>query len=504
MPNVIDTVVAMLAATSIGAVWSSCSPDFGSDGLLDRFGQIAPRILFTADGYTYNGVRHDSLARVTAVLSQLPSVQRVIVAPVLQSKPDVAGIRDAMLFADYCIDDATECEFVRLPFDHPLFILYSSGTTGKPKCIVHCAGGVLLEHQKEHLLHTDLGPDDVAFYYTTCGWMMWNWLVSALACGSTLVLYDGSPACPQADSLLQLVEQEGITVFGTSARYIASLEKAGARPADRYNLGSLKTILSTGSPLTAESFRYVYTHIRQDVLLSSIAGGTDLLGCFVSGSPCLPVYAGELQCKGLGMDVDVVAEDGTSLAHGKGELVCRQSFPSVPIGFWNDPDNRQFHTAYFARLPNIWAHGDYAEITGHAGLIIHGRSDALLNPGGVRIGTAEIYRQVEKLPAILDSVVVAQQWDTDSRIVLFVRLQDGMELTHALEADIRQTIRTNTTPRHVPARIIQVADIPRTRTGKVAELAVRKVIHSEAVSNAEALANPASLELYRDLPALRT
>jgi acetoacetyl-CoA synthetase len=504
LPNVIDTVVAMLAATSIGAVWSSCSPDFGSDGLLDRFGQIEPQILFTADGYTYNGVKHDSLARVTTVVSQLTSIRRVIVIPMLQEQPNVAAIPTAVLLDDYCDQSELECEFAQLSFDHPLFILYSSGTTGKPKCIVHCAGGVLLEHQKEHLLHTDLGPKDIFFYYTTCGWMMWNWLISALACGSTLVLYDGSPAYPQADSLLQLVEQEGITVFGTSARYLSNLEKTGARPGLRYNLGSLQTILSTGSPLAAESFSYVYTHIRQDVLLSSIAGGTDLLGCFVSGNPCLPVYAGELQCKGLGMDVDVVADNGASLAHGKGELVCRQSFPSVPIGFWNDPDNRQFHAAYFARLPNVWAHGDYAEITEHAGLIIHGRSDAVLNPGGVRIGTAEIYRQVEKLPAILDSVVVAQQWDADSRIILFVRLQDGMELTHALEADIRQTIRANTTPRHVPARIIHVADIPHTRTGKVAELAVRKVIHGEVVSNAEALANPASLELYRDLPALRT
>ena len=504
LPNVNDAVVAMLATTSLGAIWSSCSPDFGSDGLLDRIGQIAPRILFTADGYTYSGIRHDSLSRVAAALPQLPSVERVIVVPILNTVPDISAIPAALLIDSYIDPRAVECAFERLPFDHPLFILYSSGTTGRPKCIVHGAGGVLLEHQKEHLLHTDIGPDDVVFYYTTCGWMMWNWLVSALACDATLVLYDGSPAYPQADSLMALIEQEGITVFGTSARYIASLQKADARPGLEHDLRSLQTILSTGSPLAAESFRYVYAHIRKDVLLSSIAGGTDLLGCFASGNPCLPVYAGELQCKGLAMDVDVVDDDGKSLAGSKGELICRRSFPSVPLGFWNDDDDRLFHDAYFARFANIWTHGDYAEITAREGLIIHGRSDALLNPGGVRIGTAEIYRQVEKIPEVVESVAVGQQWGDDCRIVLFVRLADGKLLSSGIEANIRQTIRANTTPRHVPARIIQIAEVPRTRTGKVAELAVRKVIHGETVDNAGALANPGSLDLYRDIAALRT
>jgi acetoacetyl-CoA synthetase len=503
VPNVTDTVVAMLATTSLGAVWSSCSPDFGMQGLLDRFGQIAPRILFTADGYYYNGKMHDSMARVAEVLPQLPSVQRVVVIPVTGGSGGLQGIANGVLFRDYVAGAATDLRFARRSFDDPLFILYSSGTTGKPKCIVHGVGGALLEHQKEHLLHTDLGPDDVFFYFTTCGWMMWNWMVSALATGCTVVLYDGAPGFPQPDRLLELIEQERITVFGTSAKYISLLEKEGARPGRRFGLRSLKTILSTGSPLSPESYRYVYQHIKQDVLLSSIAGGTDLLGAFASGNPCLPVYAGELQCKGLAMDVDVVDDDGHSVRQRKGELVCRRSFPSVPLGFWADADNRRFHDAYFARFENIWTHGDYAEVTAQDGLIIHGRSDALLNPGGVRIGTAEIYRQVEKIPAVVESVAVGQEWEDDCRVILFVRLKDGLKLDEALASSIRQTIRENTTPRHVPARIIQVQDIPRTRSGKIAEIAVRKAIHGEPVSNTEALANPESLGLYASLRALR-
>jgi acetoacetyl-CoA synthetase len=502
LPNVIDAVVAMLASSSVGAVWSSCSPDFGLQGMLDRFGQIEPKLLFTADGYYYNGTRHASLPRVAEAAKHLPSVQRVVVIPVLEDTPDLNGLPSAVLIDDYLDKGATACEFNRLPFDHPLFIMYTSGTTGKPKCIVHGAGGALLEHQKEHLLHTDLGAGDRFLYFTTCGWMMWNWMVSALACGCTLIVYDGSPGYPQADSLLGIAEQESLTVFGTSARYISMLDKEGARPAEHYDLSSLKTILSTGSPLSAEAFRYVYEHIKQDVLLSSISGGTDLLGAFVSGHPCLPVYAGELQCRGLALDVDVVDDDGLPVRGQKGELICRQSFPSVPTGFWNDPDGERFHEAYFARFPNVWTHGDYAELTLHDGMIIHGRSDALLNPGGVRIGTAEIYRQVEKIPEVVESVVVGQDWGDDCRVILFVRLQEGLRLDSELATAIRQMIRSNASPRHVPAQIIQVTDIPRTRSGKIAEIAVRKAIHEEPVSNTEALANPESLAQFRKLQQL--
>ena len=499
LPNIIDAVVAMLATSSIGAVWSSCSPDFGTAGLLDRFSQITPKVLFTADGYYYGGKVHDSLAKVAAALPELPSVRRVIVVPVVSVSEVRPSIANATMLADYVNTDAVRCQFKPLPFDHPLFILYSSGTTGKPKCIVHSAGGTLLQHQKEHLLHTDLGPDDVFFYYTTCGWMMWNWLISGLASGSTVVLYDGAPGYPQTDSLMKLIEGEQITVFGTSAKYISTLEKNAARPAAHYDFGSLKTVLSTGSPLSAESFHYVYRCIKQDVLLASIAGGTDILGLFAAGHPGLPVYAGELQCKALGMDVDVVDDRGRSLREQKGELVCRRPFPSVPIGFWDDPDGSRFHAAYFARFDKIWTHGDYAEITAHAGLVIHGRSDALLNPGGIRIGSAEIYRQVEKVPEVLDSVVVGQTFGDDCRVILFVRLLEGVTLTGPLEADIRATIRTSTTSRHVPARIFQVSDIPRTRSGKIAEVAVRKAIHGEPVDNSESLANPESLGEFKRL-----
>ena len=500
VPNVSDAVVAMLATASLGGVFSSCSPDFGVDGMVERFGQIAPKVLFTADGYFYNGKSHACLTRVREALARLPSVKRVVIIPVTGG---AGGLNQGVMLADYLSGAATELRFERLPFDHPLFVLYSSGTTGKPKCIVHGAGGSLLEHQKEHLLHTDLGPQDVFFYFTTCGWMMWNWLVSALATGCTLVLYDGAPGYPQVDGLLKLIDQEGISVFGTSAKYLSLLDKEGARPAGRYDFSSLKTILSTGSPLSPESFRYAYQHIKKDVLLSSIAGGTDILGAFASGNPCLPVYAGELQCKGLGLDVDVVDDDGRPVTQRKGELVCRQSFPSVPLGFSNDPDDSRFHAAYFSRFENVWTHGDYAEITAHDGLIIHGRSDALLNPGGVRLGTAEIYRQVEKIPAVLESVAVGQTWGDDCRVILFVRLQDGVRLDEALAASIRKTIRDNATPRHVPARIVQVQDIPRTRSGKLAEIAVRKTIHGEAVGNTEALANPESLALFANLRELR-
>jgi acetoacetyl-CoA synthetase len=496
--------VAMLAAASIGSVWSSCSPDFGEQGLLDRFGQIEPKVLFTADGYFYNGKVHDSLGRIKNIQAQLPSLQRIVVIPVVNESPRIDDIDQAVLLTNYLSHEQIECDFERLPFEYPLFILYSSGTTGKPKCIVHSAGGALLEHQKEHLLHTDIGPTDVFFYYSTCGWMMWNWQLSGLATGCTLILYDGSPAYPEQDSLIELIDKEAISVFGTSAKFISAMEKAAMEPINKFDLGSLETILSTGSPLSPESFSYVYRSIKKDVLLSSIAGGTDLLGAFVSGNPCLPVFAGQLQCLGLGMDVDVVDDDGNSLREQKGELICRNSFPSVPLGFWNDRGQEKFRQAYFNRFENVWTHGDYAEITANGGMIIYGRSDAVLNPGGVRIGTAEIYRQVERIAQVIESIVVGQNWNDDCRIVLFVRLQEDVTLDDGLEKRIRETIRSNTTPRHVPSKIIQVSDIPRTLSGKIAELSVRDVIHGRPVKNTEALANPESLSLFEGLEELRS
>jgi acetoacetyl-CoA synthetase len=496
-------VIAMLATTSIGAVWSSCSPDFGIEGVVDRFGQIAPRILFATDGYYYNGKACDSLERLAGIVRQIDSVEKVIVAPLLNTRPALSGIRDGVVFDDFLDRSAVELDFAQLPFDHPLYILYSSGTTGVPKCIVHGAGGTLLQHLKEHQLHVDLSRDDVFFYFTTCGWMMWNWLVSGLASGATVVLYDGSPFAGEGTVLLDAIDAEGITVFGTSAKFIAALEKAGRRPRESHALHSLKTILSTGSPLAHESFEYVYRDFKRDVCLSSISGGTDILSCFVGGCPILPVYAGEIQAPGLGMAVAIWDEAGNSLRQQKGELVCTQPFPSCPLGFWRDEGGGKFHNAYFSRFPNVWAHGDYGEVTEHGGYVIYGRSDAVLNPGGVRIGTAEIYRQVERVSEVVESIAIGQAWQNDVRVVLFVVLRQGVKLTEGLQAAIRQVIRDNTTPRHVPAKIIQVSDIPRTISGKIVELAVRNVVHGAPVANTDALANPQALELYRDLPELR-
>ena len=504
VPNILDSTVAMLAAASLGAVWSSCSPDFGEQGLLDRFGQIEPKVLIVADGYDYNGKQHDSLARVKGILKSLPTVERIVVIPFLSSRPDLEEIDRAIMIEEYLIWEEEECLFERLPFDHPLFILYSSGTTGKPKCIIHSAGGALLEHQKEHLLHTDIDSEDVFFYFSTCGWMMWNWLVTGLAIGCTIVIYEGSPTYPDLGRLFNLIEEERITVFGTSARFISAVEKFGLEPGRDYDLASLKTILSTGSPLAQESFHFVYEKIKDDVLLSSISGGTDLLGAFVSGNPCLPVFAGQLQCAGLGMDVDVVDGEMQPLKGQKGELVCRKSFPSVPLGFWDDPDQKKFIEAYFSRFPGLWTHGDFAEITSDGGFVIHGRSDSVLNPGGIRIGTAEIYRQVEKVEQVLESIVVGQEWGNDCRIILFVLLRDGCLLDENLEQVIKSSIKNNTTPRHVPSKIIQVSDIPRTLSGKIAELAVRNVIHNRPVGNRQALSNPESLSIFADLDELRS
>ncbi|MBA6411806.1 acetoacetate--CoA ligase [Parahaliea sp. F7430] len=503
MPNIAETVIAMLATTSLGALWSSCSPDFGISGVLDRFGQITAKVLFAADGYFYNGKTCDSLERVAGIVKAIDSLEHVIVVPVVNERPAIEGFAGKH-YAEVLEATVTDIDFAQLPFDHPLYIMYSSGTTGVPKCIVHSAGGTLLQHLKEHQLMLDLGRQDVFFYFSTCGWMMWNWLVSGLASGATLLLYDGSPFAGQGRVLLDAIDEENITIFGTSAKFISALEKSGQRPRESHDLSSLKTILSTGSPLAHESFEYVYRDIKQDVCLSSISGGTDIISCFVAGSVTLPVYAGEIQAPGLGMAVDIWDEEGRSLRGDKGELVCTQPFPSCPLGFWNDPENKRFHEAYFARFDNVWAHGDYAEITDHGGFIIHGRSDAVLNPGGVRIGTAEIYRQVEQIEAVLDSVVIGQQWQDDLRVILFVVLREGLKLDEALQQRIRKTIRENTTARHVPEKIIQVTDIPRTISGKIVELAVRKIVHGESVKNTDALANPEALDLFRNLPELRS
>jgi len=502
MPNHPQAVIAMLATTSLGAVWSSCSPDFGVNGVLDRFGQITPRVLFAADGYHYGGKHFDSRGVVAEIARGIPGIEQVVIVPFTDPQPDLENIPRAVLL-DRFLGDATEIRFASLPFDHPVYILYSSGTTGVPKCIVHGAGGTLIQHRKEHLLHTDLGADDRLFYFTTCGWMMWNWLVSALASGAAIVLYDGSPFQPDSSALWKLVEQERVTVFGTSAKYIAAVEKSGVRPGDTCDLGSVRAILSTGSPLMPEHYDFVYSAVKADVLLASITGGTDLISCFALGNPMLPVRRGELQCLGLGMAVEIYDDAGRSLPRGRGELVCTRPFPSMPVGFWDDPDDRRYRAAYFERFPGVWAHGDYAELTPHGGLIVHGRSDAVLNPGGVRIGTAEIYRQVEKLDEVVESIAVGQQWKDDVRVVLFVQLRDGVALDDELRARIRRVIRENTTPRHVPAKILAVDAIPRTISGKIVELAVRAVIHSEPVRNTDALANPEALDCFRDRPELQ-
>jgi acetoacetyl-CoA synthetase len=500
MPNMIETVVAMLATTSIGAIWSSCSPDFGKKGVLDRFGQIQPKVIFAADGYYYNGKTHSCLERVGGIAEETPSVERVVVVSYTETGPDISKVANAVHYRDFlAAEHGLEIEFTQAPFDHPIYIMYSSGTTGIPKCIVHGTGGTLIQHLKEHLLHTDLKREDKLFYFTTCSWMMWNWLVSALAVGATLVLFDGSPFYPDAGVLWQLAQDEGISVFGTSAKYIASVEKAGLKPGLTYDLSSLKAILSTGSPLSGDNFRYVYRDIKQDLCLSSISGGTDIISCFALGNPTGPVYTGELQCRGLGMKVESFDLDGKPVVGQKGELVCTASFPSMPIKFWNDPDKSRYKKAYFDVYPNVWRHGDYVEITETGGVIIYGRSDATLNPGGVRIGTAEIYRQVEFLPEIADSVVVGQKWENDVRVLLFVKLVQGVELSEELRQKIKKTIRDNTTPRHVPAKIMAVGDIPYTLNGKKVELAVYHVIHNEPVLNKEALANPEALDMFKNL-----
>jgi acetoacetyl-CoA synthetase len=501
LPNLPEAVIAMLATASLGATWTSCSPDFGIHGVLDRFGQVAPKVLVTADGYFYAGKIIDSLASVAGILEQLPSVARVVVVPYVNPEPALGGLPRAVTFDDFG-ELGAPLQFEPLPFDQPLYVLYSSGTTGMPKCIVHGAGGTLLQHLKEHLLHTDVKPGDRLFYFTTCGWMMWNWLASGLAAQATLVLYDGSPFHPGPQALWEMAADEAVTIFGTSPKYLAALEKAGYRPREKHGLGVLRTVLSTGSPLAPEQYDFVADSIGADVQLASISGGTDIVSCFALGNPLLPVYRGELQCRGLGMQVEVWDEHGRAVIGERGELVCTRPFPSMPIGFWNDPDGSRYHAAYFERFAGVWHHGDYAMLTQRGGLVILGRSDAVLNPGGVRIGTAEIYRQVENLDEVMESVVVGQEWQNDVRVVLFVQLREGLNLDDGLRERIRRQIRANTTPRHVPALILQVPEIPRTISGKVVELAVRETIHGRPVRNTDALANPEALAHFRNRPEL--
>ncbi|WP_428635054.1 acetoacetate--CoA ligase [Sedimenticola sp.] len=505
LPNMPETIIVMLAVSSLGAIWSSCSPDFGVNGVVDRFGQIEPKLLFAADGYYYNGKTHDSLEKIAEIRQRISSIEQVVVIPYTREEFPLESIEGALPLGEF-IDgyEAQEISFNQLPFDHPLYIMFSSGTTGVPKCIVHGAGGTLLQHLKEHRLHTDVKPGDRTFFFTTCGWMMWNWLVSGLAAEATVLLYDGSPFYPDGNVLFDYADAEKMSQFGTSAKFIDAINKAGLKPRETHDLSSVRTLCSTGSPLVPEAFDFVYEHIKPDMCLSSISGGTDIISCFALGNPVLPVYRGELQCRGLGMQVEVWNDEGQTVREEKGELVCTAPFPSMPIGFWNDPTGEKYHSAYFDRFPNVWCHGDYVELTAQDGIIIYGRSDAVLNPGGVRIGTAEIYRQVEQLDEVVESLVIGQEWDGDVRVVLFVRLRDDLSLDEALIDKVKKQIRANTTPRHVPARVVQVADIPRTKSGKIVELAVREVVHNRPVKNKEALANPEALELFANRQELQS
>ncbi|MGB0935318.1 MAG: acetoacetate--CoA ligase [Alphaproteobacteria bacterium] len=502
IPNTPEAIIAMLAAASIGAIWSSCSPDFGVQGILDRFQQIEPKIIFCADGYFYKSKTHSCMDKLSQVTQALPSLEKIIVF-------NYAGGSDipqnAIAWDDFTAGfENSDLAFEQLPFNHPLYIMFSSGTTGIPKCIVHGAGGTLLQHLKEHRLHCDVKPDDRLFYFTTCGWMMWQWLVSGLASEATLLLFDGNPFYPDGNRLFDYADAEGMTHFGTSAKYIDALNKAGIKPKQTHKLTNLRMMLSTGSPLVPESFDYVYRDIKEDICLASISGGTDIIGCFALGNPVAPVWRGELQTRGLGLNVEVWDDDGNAVQGQKGELVCTAPFPSQPLGFWNDPDGQKYHDAYYGVYDNVWHHGDFVELTDHHGLVFYGRSDAILNPGGVRIGTAEIYRQVEQIEDVLESIVVGQDWDGDVRVVLFVKLREDLALSEDLQKHIVMKVRSNASPRHVPSKIIQVNDIPRTISGKIVELAVREVIHNRPVKNVEALANPEALDYFRDIPELKT
>ena len=503
MPNMPETIIAMLAATSIGAIWSSCSCDFGAQSVLDRLGQVKPRILFTADGYSFKGKRFDSLERISKVLPQLPTVEKTVVVPYTQENPAIGMIPNAVHYEDFKSSPVNrQIEFAQLPFDHPLYIMYSSGTTGLPKCLVQSAGGILLHQLKELLLHTDMKRQDTIFYFTTCGWMMWNWLVCSLGTGATLVLFDGNPFYPDPGALWKLAQDEKITVFGTSAGYITALERTGLKPAKEYDLTPLRAVLSTGSPLSVENFQYIYRHVKADIQLASISGGTDINGCFALGNPMAPVYAGELQCRGLGMKVKAFDEDGREVINQQGELVCTAPFPSMPIYFWNDPGNEKYHRAYFDVYPGVWRHGDFVEINDRGGVVIYGRSDATLKPGGVRIGTADIYRVLDRMEDIQDSLVIGQDWQNDVRVILFVQLPDGVDLTDELKTKIRRDLRENASPRHMPAKIIQVPAVPYTHNLKKVELAVKKIVHGQPVLNRDALKNPEVLDFYANIKEL--
>ena len=504
MPNMPETIYAMLACTSLGATWSSCSPDFGIKGVLDRFGQIKPRVLFTANGYWFKGKGLDSLDRISHILKELPSIEKVVVVPYTEKEPNIEGVPKAVHYSHFRATGATgDIAFTQLPFDHPHYIMYSSGTTGLPKCMVQSAGGVLINQLKELLLHTDLKREDTIFYFTTCGWMMWNWLTCSLAVGATLILYDGNPFHPDPGALWKMAQDQKMTIFGTSAGYISALIGAGVKPGKEYDVSSLKALLSTGSPLSVEGFEFIYNEVKEDLQLASISGGSDINGCFAAGNPMGPVYAGELQCRCLGMKVEAFGEKGKPVRNEQGELVCLAAAPSMPIYFWDDPDGEKYNNAYFDVYPGVWRHGDFIEINDRGGVVIYGRSDATLNPGGVRIGTAEIYRQVEQMPEIEDSLVVGQDWKGDVRVILFVKMAQGQELTDQIKNQIRTTLRTNASPRHVPAKIIQVPDVPYTLNMKKVELAVKKVIQGQAVLNKDALRNPEALDFYAQVKELQ-
>ncbi len=504
IPNMPHAIIAMLAATSIGAVWSSCSPDFGVKGVLDRFGQIKPKVLFTADGYRFKGKRFSSVEVISDIVKELPTVEKIVVVPYTEENPDIRILPNALLYPEFkSAEKNPVIEFEQLPFDHPLYIMYSSGTTGLPKCMVQSAGGILIHHLKELILHTDLKRDDVIFYFTTCGWMMWNWLTSSLATGASLVLFDGNPFYPGPETLWELAQEVNMTVFGTSAGYLSGLQNTGLKPREQFNLNSLRALLSTGSPLSVEGFEFVYGNVKEDIQLASISGGTDLNGCFALGNPMGPVYAGELQCRALAMRVEAFDGSGNPLVNQKGELVCTAPFPSMPVYFWDDPDGKKYHSAYFDVYPGVWRHGDFIEINERGGVVISGRSDATLNPGGVRIGTADIYSIVEQMNEIEDSIVIGQNWKNDVRVLLFVKLKAGMDLDEKLTNRIKSRIRREASPRHVPAKIMPVPDIPYTLNMKKVELAVKKTVQGEPVLNRDALRNPESLEYFKDLPELK-
>ena len=504
MPNIPETLIAMLATTSIGAIFSSCSPDFGVTGVVDRFGQIEPKLFFTIDKYLYNGKQFDASKKAATILESLPSVEKVVLVEYLEHSSENLALNRAVLWDEFSDASASEVVFNRVPFNHPLFILFSSGTTGPPKCIVHGVGGTLINHLREHLLHNDVHDGDSVFGFTTTGWMMWNWLVSTLACGANFVMYDGSPTYPTTSRLFEVIEEVGATIFATSAKFVDACKKEGLKPREENDLSKLKTMLTSGSTLVPECYDYLYQDVSKQMRVSSVSGGTDICGCFVMGSPVLPVRRGEIQCLALGMKVEVFDDNGQPVKQQKGELVCSNSFPSMPVSFWKDEGDKKYHAAYFEKFPNVWCHGDFAEITEHNGMIIYGRSDTVLNPSGVRIGTAEIYNEVEKIPEILEACVIGQDWENDTRVVLFVRLIEGLELSEGLQQNIRKMIRKNTTSRHVPAKIVAVDDIPKTTNGKIVELAVRNVVHNYPVKNMSALANPEALEIYRQMPELQS